>query len=95
MEDYKLKKLDGDNYHAWAIRARAIMVQKKCWEVTDPGYGTEMTNNERKKNDEALSLMFLIVKDTFLDDIVDCVRAKETWTALKEMHTKFGLLHVF
>ncbi|GBN44510.1 hypothetical protein AVEN_156353-1 [Araneus ventricosus] len=94
MEDYKLKKLDGDNYHAWAIRAHAIMVQKKCWEANDSGYGTEMTDNERKKNDEALTLIFLIVEDIFLDVIGDCVRAKEAWTALKEMHTKFGLLQV-
>lgn len=90
-----MKKLDGDNYHAWAIRARAVMVQKRCWEAIDPGYGPEdMTDAQKKKNDEALTLLFLIVEDTFLDDIGDCIRAKDAWTALKEMHTKFGLLHV-
>ncbi|GBL74309.1 hypothetical protein AVEN_235296-1 [Araneus ventricosus] len=89
-----MKKLDGDNYHAWVIRSRAIMEQKKCWEAIYPGYGTEMTNNERKNSDEAVTLMFLTVEDTFLDDIGDCVKAKEAWTALKEMHTKFGLHQV-
>lgn len=93
-EDYKVPKLNGENYHAWSIRARAALVQKKCWDAVEPGYGIEMTENERKKNDEALTLMFLIVDDTFLDDIGDCSRAREAWNSLKEMHTKFGLLHV-
>ena len=70
------------------------MVQKKCWEAIEPGYAETMTENERKKNDEAITLMFLIAEDTFLDDIGDCVRARDAWNALKEMHTKFGLFHV-
>lgn len=94
MDDYRIPKLNGENYHSWAIRARASMVQKKCWEAVDPGYGTNMTDAERRRNDEALTLMFLIVEDTFLDDIGDCERASQAWTALKEMHTKFGLLHI-
>ena len=88
MEEYKLKKLDGENYHAWAIRARAVMVQKKCWEAIDPGYGPEMTIEERNRNEEALTLLFLIVEDTFLDDIGDCNTAKEryphkVWTSTR------------
>lgn len=94
MEEYKFKKLHGDNYHAWAIRARALMVQKKCWEAVEPGYGPEMTENERRKNDEALTLMFLVVEDTFLDDIGECIRARDAWNSLKDIHTKYGLLHV-
>ena len=74
-DDYKIPKLNGDNYHSWAIRAR---VQKRCWEAIDPGFGVNMADAERRKNDEALTLMFLIVDDTFLDDIGDCVRAAET-----------------
>lgn len=93
-DDYKLPKLNGDNYHTWSIRARAALVQKRCWDAIEPGYGTDMTENERKKNDEALTLLFLIVEDTFLDDIGECVRARDAWNSLKDMHTKYGLLHV-
>lgn len=93
-EDYKIPKLNGDNFHSWSIRARAMLVQKRCWEAVEPGYGINMNDNERKKNDEALTLLFLIVEDTFLDDIGDCPRAREAWNSLKDMHTKFGLLHV-
>ncbi|GBL79313.1 hypothetical protein AVEN_92519-1 [Araneus ventricosus] len=53
-----------------------------------------MNDAERRKNDEALTVMFLIVEDAFLDDIGDTVRAKDAWEALKEMHTKFGPLHI-
>lgn len=93
-EDYKMPKLNGDNYHTWCIRSRAILVQKRCWEAVEPGYGNNMNEAERKKNDEALTLLFLIVEDTFLDDIGECIRARDAWNSLKEMHTKFGLLHV-
>ncbi|KFM59483.1 Retrovirus-related Pol polyprotein from transposon TNT 1-94, partial [Stegodyphus mimosarum] len=93
-EDYKMSKLNGDNYHTWCIRSRAVLVQKRCWEAVEPGYGIEMNEAERKKNDEAVTLLFLIVEDTFLDDIGDCIRARDAWNCLKEMHTKFGLLHV-
>ncbi|GBM65160.1 hypothetical protein AVEN_185796-1 [Araneus ventricosus] len=47
-----------------------------------------------KENDKALELMFLIVEDTFLDDIGDTVRARDAREALKEMHTKCELLHI-
>ncbi|KFM61940.1 hypothetical protein X975_24664, partial [Stegodyphus mimosarum] len=53
-----------------------------------------MNEAERKKNDEALTLLFLIAEDTFLDDIGDCVRARDAWNCLKEIHTTFDLLHV-
>lgn len=91
---YKLPKLNGDNYQSWSIRARAVLVQKSCWEAIEPGYDRQMSENERKKNDEALTLLFLIVEDTFLDDIGDLPTAREAWNSLKEIHTKFGLLHV-
>ena len=53
-----------------------------------------MNEEENKKNDQAITLLFLIVEDTFLDDIGDCIRARDAWNALKEMHTKFGLLYI-
>ncbi|KFM59138.1 Retrovirus-related Pol polyprotein from transposon TNT 1-94, partial [Stegodyphus mimosarum] len=89
-----MPKLNRDNYHTWCIRSRAVLVQKRCWEAVEPGYGIQMNEAQRKMNDEALTLLFLIVEDTFLHDIGDCIRARDAWTCLKEMHTKFGLLHV-
>jgi hypothetical protein len=93
MEEIKIQKLDGDNYNAWKIRARAVLVQKNCWEAIDPGYGAELKPEEKKINEKALTFLFLVVEDQFLDDIADCERAKEAWDILKDIHTKFGLLH--
>ena len=52
-----------------------------------------MNADQRRKNDEALTLM-LIVEDSFLDDIGDCLRANEAGNILKKLHTEYGLLHV-
>lgn len=59
-DDYKVPELNGKNYHAWSIRARAALVQKKCWDAIEPRCGVEMTENGRKKNDETFSLMFIL-----------------------------------
>lgn len=41
-----------------------------------------------------MTLLFVIVEDAFLDDIGDCTRARDAWNILKDMHTKFDLLHI-
>ncbi|KAH7970889.1 hypothetical protein HPB49_016482 [Dermacentor silvarum] len=48
--------------------------------------------NEREKHtNKALTFLFLIVKDNYLDDIGTCRTAKEAWNTLQEIHSKFGL----
>lgn len=93
MDELKIPKLDGNNYTAWSIRTRAALVQKNYWEAIDPGYGSELKAEESKINGKALTFLFLVVEDNFLDDIADCTRAKDAWTTLKDIHTKFRLLH--
>lgn len=92
-DECKIQRLSSENYHTWSIRARAALVQKGCWEAIDPGYGAEMTAVEKKANDKALTFLFLVVEDTFLDDIGTMNIAKEAWKTLKELHSKHGLLH--
>lgn len=94
-DEFKITKLNSENYHAWSIRTKAALVQKNCWEAVDPGYsGSEMTDEERKHNNKALTFLFLVVEDSHLDDIGTCTTAKEAWEILREIHTKYGLLHV-
>ncbi|KAG0437151.1 hypothetical protein HPB47_017572 [Ixodes persulcatus] len=52
-----------------------------------------MTNDEKKINNKALTFMFLVVEDTYLDDIEECSTAREAWNTLEEIHSKCGLLH--
>ena len=93
MKEFKIPKLNGDNYSVWSIRTRSALVQKGCWKAIDPGYGVKLSDNGRKTNKKTLTFLFLVVEDEYLDDIIDCQRAKETWVSLKDIHTKFGLLH--
>lgn len=94
-DEFKIAKLTSENYHAWTIRTKAALVQKGCWEAVDPGYaGIEMTNDEKKTNNKALTFLFLVVEDSYLDDIGACTQAREAWEILHEMHTKYGLLHI-
>lgn len=93
-EEFKIPKLSSDNYHAWAIRAKAALIHKDCWIAIEPGFGVAMTADEVKSNNKALSFLFLVVEDTYLDDIGECVRAQEAWKNLEEINTKHGLLHI-
>lgn len=93
-EEYKLAKLSTDNYHTWSIRVKAALVQKGCWEAINPGYSGQMTDQEKKTDSKALTFLFLVVDDNYLDDIGSSASAKEAWDVLHDMHSKFGLLHI-
>ncbi|KAK9736912.1 hypothetical protein QE152_g11177 [Popillia japonica] len=52
-----------------------------------------MSENENKVNQKALSFLLLSVSDNYLEDIGECEQAKNAWSILEDIHTKFGLLH--
>ncbi|KAH9377836.1 hypothetical protein HPB48_006509 [Haemaphysalis longicornis] len=90
-DKFRLPKLAADNYHTWSIRARAALVQNGCWYTIKPGYSEEMKDKEEKVDNKALTFLFLIGEDNCLDDISESKTARETWTTLEEMHSKFRL----
>ncbi|KAL1484404.1 hypothetical protein MTO96_032610 [Rhipicephalus appendiculatus] len=94
-DEFRLPKLSSDNYHTWSIGTRAALVQKGCWEAIDPGFSVG-TINEREKaiDNKALTFLFLVVEDNYLDDIGTCRTARDAWNTLQDMHSKFGLLHI-
>ncbi|KAJ8882582.1 hypothetical protein PR048_014393 [Dryococelus australis] len=49
---------------------------------------------KRRKNDKALSLLTLVVSDTYFDDIGRCELASELWEILEGIYTNYGLLHM-
>lgn len=52
--------------------------------------------NEREKAiDKAPTFLFLVVEDNHLDDIGTCTTARDTWNTLHDMHSNYGLLHIF
>lgn len=99
-DEYKIPKLNGDNYFVWSIRAKAALVSKKLWNAVVPGYVDETGNDlkslnstQQGTNDSALAFLILIVSDEFIEDLGSCTLAKEAWTVLEIMHTKFSLYH--
>lgn len=99
-DEYKLPKLNGDNYFVWSIRAKAALVSKKLWSAIIPGFvdqdGKELASlnaNQQATNDSALAFLILIVSDEFVEDLGICTTAKEAWTTLEVMHTRFSLFH--
>lgn len=95
-DEFKITRLSAEksNYHSWSIRTKAALISKGIWEAIDPGFGAVMSDAQRKQNEKALSFLFLLVEDNFLDDIGSHSKAKDAWETLCDMHTKYGLLHI-
>ncbi|KAH6930030.1 hypothetical protein HPB50_008101 [Hyalomma asiaticum] len=94
-DELRLPKLSSDNYHTWSIRARAALAQKGCWEAIDPGFSVgAMDERDKSIDNKALTFLFLVVEDNYLDDTGACTTARDAWTTLQDMHSKFGLLHI-
>ncbi|KAK9680550.1 hypothetical protein QE152_g39008 [Popillia japonica] len=75
-EEFKVPKLEENNYFPWSVKAKAALIQKQCWEAIDPGYSAPMSENENKVNQKALSFLLLSVSDNYLEDIGECEQAK-------------------
>ncbi|UYV76832.1 hypothetical protein LAZ67_14002132 [Cordylochernes scorpioides] len=93
-DEFRIPKLDGNNYYSWAIRTKSILIQKDIWDAIEPGFPRETTEKQKRKDSLALSVILLAVEDSFLDDIGDCKRAIDAWQMLEDIHTKYGLLHI-
>ncbi|KAJ8871283.1 hypothetical protein PR048_027591 [Dryococelus australis] len=89
-DEFRIPKLNSDNYFAWAA-----LQQKGCWEAIEPGYGEEevLTAKQNDSNVNALSFILLIVSDDYLNDIGECTSVKEAWQVLEEIHSRYVLLH--
>lgn len=49
--EYKIPKLNNFNNHAWLMRVKRVLQQKKCCKaVLDPGFDEELTNAEEELN---------------------------------------------
>lgn len=94
MDELKVSILDKENYTTWSIRTSDVLVQKNYLDTVEPGYEEEMKYEEINVNEEALTNLFLVLDDQFLDDIADCTRTGDAYISLKDVETKLGLLHI-
>ncbi|KAG5873362.1 hypothetical protein JTB14_022965 [Gonioctena quinquepunctata] len=38
MDDYKVEKLNSENYRYWSMRTQGILEVKNLWQAVDPGF---------------------------------------------------------
>lgn len=66
---------------------------KNLWRTVDPGLGENPSEEDLRKDHSAKSMLYLIVNNSTLDDLINCKTAKEIWDALKQIHTKYDKWH--
>ncbi|KAG5879618.1 hypothetical protein JTB14_018805 [Gonioctena quinquepunctata] len=79
MDDLKVEKLNSENYRYWSMRAQGILEVKNLWEAIDPGFDENALKVEENKKEDhsARSVLYLLVNNNSLDDIMDCKAAKD------------------
>ncbi|KAG5898168.1 hypothetical protein JTB14_013212 [Gonioctena quinquepunctata] len=95
MDDYKVEKLNSENYRYWSMRAQGILEVKNLWQAVDPGFSKDQLREaaNKKTDHSAKSILYLLINNNSLDDIMDCKTAKEVWETLKQIHTKYDTWH--
>ncbi|UYV74187.1 hypothetical protein LAZ67_11002345 [Cordylochernes scorpioides] len=93
--DEDVQKVVQDFFHTLPKSKREIKRKvKDIWDAIEPGFPSETSEKQKRKDNLALSVILLAVEDSFLDDIGDCKRAIDAWQILEDIHTKYGLLHI-
>ena len=81
-EKTAVDKLDVDNYRSWSSRMRYLLVTKGLWKSVEAGAAD---NDE--KDQKALAVIGLHVKDHHLPTLAECKTAKAAWDALAAVYT--------
>ncbi|KAH9379929.1 hypothetical protein HPB48_015930 [Haemaphysalis longicornis] len=55
--------------HCWSIRATITRVQKRGWKAIIPGDPEEMIDRGKRPDNQALTFLFLVVKDNHLHHV--------------------------
>ncbi|KAH9379334.1 hypothetical protein HPB48_015137 [Haemaphysalis longicornis] len=93
-DEFRLTQVGGGQLPYLFYKGKSRSRAEGMWEAIESGYSEEMTDKEMKVDNKALAFLFLVVEDNYLDDIGESKTAREAWTTLEEMHSKFGLLHI-
>lgn len=78
-----IPRLSHKNYFAWALRAKAELIQNNAWNAIDPGFGeaalADLNVDQQRINRKAIAFLYKNVSDNYLSDIADCTLAKNAW----------------
>jgi hypothetical protein len=76
FDKLSVEKLDVDNYSTWSVKFKALLAVK--------GMLKAITGDDDVERDQkALALMVLSVRDHHLSMLAECETAKEAWGALE------------
>ena len=85
----EMDKLNENNFTAWKLRMRAILVHKGLWDIANAkGQETLPTVN---REEEAFLLILLSLNDQQLLHVTDCHTAGDLWVTICNIHEGSGL----
>ncbi|XP_073841217.1 uncharacterized protein [Musca autumnalis] len=85
---YSIEKLDEQNYYAWCIQMKSVLIHSGLWKVVST---KDVKAEEFQVQDEkALATLILCVKASQLNHIKSCKTSAEAWKRLEEVHRPSG-----
>ncbi|KAK9692687.1 hypothetical protein QE152_g34990 [Popillia japonica] len=80
----------------WCLRAQGLLEVKGLWKAIEPGLDDDITkwsSQDKEIDHKTKSVLYLLMNNDSLDDIMECKTAKDIWKTLKEIHTKYDEWH--
>ena len=90
MKQFTIERLDIQNYSTWCKQTTYYLKLHGLWQYVNPEAGKVASEGDASesaaKNDEALAIIGLLVKEHHLPLLDTCKTAKEAWAALAAWH---------
>lgn len=93
---YQIEKLDENNYDAWKVQMRSVLVHCELWQyASNTAPRPAATEADAlatwiTKDEKALATILLSVKSSQLLHIKNCKSSSAAWDKLSEIHTPAG-----
>lgn len=87
---FSIAKLNGCNWQTWKVRVEMLLARDDLWGIVEDALPDEAGRTEEwKKNDrKAKATIILLLEDSQLSLVKNCVFARDTFNALKSYHQK-------
>ncbi|KAG5870271.1 hypothetical protein JTB14_002139 [Gonioctena quinquepunctata] len=91
MDEFKVEKCNAENYRYWSMRAQGILEFENLWFTIDTGFtDDELKMDKNKKADHSAdSIIYLLINNDCLDDVMESKSAEGIWENLRQIHTKY------
>lgn len=87
---FSIPLLNGQNWQTWRIRIEMLLCRENLWEVISNGLPVEeeRTTAWLRNDRKAKAALILLIDDSQLPLVKDCVYAHDVYSALKNYHQK-------